>query len=190
MAHNERIKRTPSPDNLVWIDLEMTGLDVDNHVIVQAAVIITDGNLKPLEEYSCDVWQPEERLEQMSPFVREMHESNGLIERVRKSRLDTGDAEKRLLERVAGWCTYPATLCGNTVWQDRKFLDKYMPGLGRYLHYRLIDVSSLKALAQRWYGDAAVFSKSKQGEHDALVDIKNSIAELAHYRSTLLRPNS
>ena len=188
MANTDKIKRTQSPENLVWIDLEMTGLDVDSDVIVQAAVIITDGQLNPLEEYACDVWQPEPRLATMSPFVRDMHESNGLLERVRKSRLDTADAEKRLLERVAGWCTYPATLCGNTVWQDRKFLDKYMPGLARYLHYRLVDVSSLKALAQRWYGEAALYSKPKQGEHDALVDIRNSIAELAHYRRTLLRP--
>lgn len=187
MSKTEKPKRSPSPDNLVWIDLEMTGLDVDQHVIVQAAVIITDGQLNPLEEFACDVWQPEAELARMSPFVREMHETNGLIERVRASRFDTGDAEKRLLERVAGWCTYPATVCGNTIWQDRKFIDKYMPGLGRYLHYRLIDVSSLKSLAQRWYPDAAPFAKSKQGEHDALVDIRNSIAELAHYRKTILR---
>jgi len=187
VAKMEKIKRTPSPDNLVWIDLEMTGLDLDQHVIVQAAVIITDGQLNILEEFACDVWQPEELLQRMSPFVREMHDTNGLIERLRKSRFDTGDAEKRLLERVAGWCPYPATVCGNTIWQDRKFIDKYMPGLGRYLNYRLLDVSSLKTIAQRWYPDAPAFSKSKQGEHDALVDIRNSIAELAHYRKTILR---
>lgn len=183
----EKIKRTVSPDNLVWIDLEMTGLDLDQHVIVQAAVIITDGQLNTLEEFACDVWQPEEALLRMSPFVRDMHETNGLLERLRKSRYDTGDAEKRLLERVAGWCPYPATVCGNTIWQDRKFIDKYMPGLGRYLHYRLVDVSSLKTLSQRWYPDAPVFNKPKEGEHDALVDIRNSIAELAHYRRTILR---
>lgn len=181
------ITRKPSPDNLVWLDLEMTGLDVNQDVILQAAVIVTNGNLDVLEEYACDVWQPEAELGRMTPFVREMHTKTGLLERVRASNVDLAEAEKRLLERVAGWCPYPATLCGNTIWQDRKFVDKYMPGLARYLHYRLLDVSTLKILAGRYYGEGALFQKPKAGEHDALVDIRNSIAELAHYRKTILK---
>lgn len=183
----ERIARKPSPENLVWLDLEMTGLLVETDVILQAAVIVTNAALEPLEEFACDVWQPEERLAAMTPFVREMHTKTGLLARCQKSTIDLAEAEKRLLERVAGWCPYGATLCGNSIWQDRKFVDKYMPGLGRYLHYRMIDVSSVKALAVRWYGDGAAFVKSKAGEHDALVDVRNSIAELKHYRQTAFR---
>lgn len=182
-------EKTPfqSKDHLVWLDLEMTGLDVESQAIIQAAVIITDRDLKPLDEFACDVWQPASAFENMSPFVRDMHEKNGLLERVRASRVDLADAERRLLGIVASWCVYPATLCGNSIWQDRKFVDRYMPGLGRYLGYRMIDVSSLKVLAGRWYGPRAVFGKPKTGAHDALVDIRNSIDELAHYRRTLFK---
>ena len=94
-------------------------------------------------------------------------------------------AQQQLLEIVSGWCPQGAVLCGNSVWQDRKFLDRYMPGLAAYLTYRLLDVSSIKVLARTWYGQSAVFSKPTQGEHDALIDIQNSIAELAFYRRTL-----
>lgn len=181
------MQRTPSPDNLAWVDLEMTGLDVNKEVILQAAVIITDRDLRPLEEFVCDVWQPEERLAGMSPFVRDMHTKTGLIERVRASRVDTADAEKRLLERIAGWCSYPATVCGNSIWQDRRFIERHMPGLDRYLHYRMLDVTTLKVIGARLFPGAPAFEKPKAGEHDALVDIRNSIAELAHYRRTLLR---
>ena len=183
----ERITRTPHPDNLAWLDLEMTGLDAQHHVILQAALIVTNAQLEPLEEFCCDIWQPEEALGTMVPFVREMHQKNGLIERVRASKLDTRDAEQRLIERVAGWCTYPAVLAGNSIGSDRKFVDRWMPGLAGYLHYRMLDVSSLKLVARLWYGEGAVYEKPKAGQHDALVDIRNSIAELAHYRQTLLR---
>jgi oligoribonuclease len=174
-----------SPENLAWVDLEMTGLDVDTHCILQAALVITSPDLEVLAELCCDVWQPESALSLMSPFVRDMHEKTGLVERVRRSKLDTGDAEQKLLSVITAWCTFPATLCGNSVWQDRKFIDRYMPGLGRYAGYRMVDVSSIKVLAGRWYGNSAVFVKSKVGAHDALVDIKNSVNELAHYRRTL-----
>ena len=179
--------RTQSASNLVWIDLEMTGLDVDRHAIVQAALIVTDKALNPLEELCCDIWQLPEVLSQMSPFVREMHEKTGLLSRLAESRSDVGDAEKRLLAMIAGWCAYPAVLCGNSVWQDRKFIDRYMPALGGYLHYRLLDVSTLKVVARTFYGEDAVYQKPKDGKHDALIDIRNSIAELKHYRATLLR---
>jgi oligoribonuclease len=180
-------QRTQHPQNLVWLDLEMTGLEVESHVILQAALIITDAELRPLEEFCCDIWQPEAELAKMTPFVREMHDKTGLLARVRQSLTDTRRAEQQLLEMVTGWCTYGAVLCGNSIWQDRRFVDRYMPGLAAYLTYRLLDVSSVKVLARTWYGQSAVYVKPTVGEHDALVDIRNSIAELAHYRRALFR---
>ncbi len=181
------IQRTPSPENLVWIDLEMTGLDVEREVILQAALIVTDKDLRELERWVGDVWQPEAAFEHMTPFVRDMHEKNGLLERCRASRLDLRQAEQELLKRVAGWCSYPAVLAGSSVGHDKRFLERYMPGLAGYLSYRVLDVTSLKLLARTWYGEGAVFQKPKEREHDALFDITNSIAELAHYRATLFR---
>jgi oligoribonuclease len=180
-------QRKHSPTNLVWLDLEMTGLDAQVDVILQAAVIITNAELAPLEQFCCDIWQPEAALASMTPFVREMHEKTGLIERVRRSKLELRRAEQQLLEIVSGWCPHGAVLCGNSIWQDRRFVDRYMPGLSAYLTYRLVDVSAIKVLAKTWYGQTALYTKSAEGEHDALVDIQNSIAELAHYKRTLFR---
>ncbi len=123
----------------------------------------------------------------MTPYVRDMHEKTGLLERVGKSRIDLAQAERMLLERITGWCEYPAVLCGNSIGQDRRFIDQWMPGLAGYLHYRMIDVTALKLLAKLWYDDSALYDKPSEGAHDALVDIRNSIAELAHYRGSMLR---
>ena len=183
----ERVIRTQSATNLAWLDLEMTGLDAQRDVILQAALIVTDAQLNVLEEFVCDVWQPDALLERMVPFVKEMHETTGLTDRVRKSRVDLMVAERKLLERVAGWCAYPAVLCGNTIGQDKRFVDQWMPGLAGYLSYRTIDVTSIKLLAKAWYGEEAVYDKPVKGEHDALVDIRNSIAELSHYRATVFK---
>ncbi len=183
----ERIVRTQKDGNLAWLDLEMTGLDAQRDVILQAALIITNKHLEPLEEYVCDIWQPDEALARMVPFVRSMHETTGLTSRVRASKIDLGAAERKLLERVAGWCGFGAILCGNTIGQDRRFVDRWLPGLSGYLSYRTVDVTSIKILAKLWYGEAGVFPKPTQGEHDALVDIKNSIAELTFYRSLLFK---
>lgn len=181
------MKRQQHTDHLAWIDLEMTGLDPESDVIVQAALVVTDGNLETLEELALDVWQPESALDRMTPFVRDMHTQTGLLDRVRASKVDLVAAERRLLERIAGWCTYPAVLCGNTIGQDRRFIDRYMPGLAGYLHYRSIDVTSVKQLARLWYGESAVYAKPEAGKHDAVHDIHQSIAELAHYRSTVFK---
>jgi oligoribonuclease len=175
-----------NPSNLAFIDLEMTGLDPQRDAILQAALIVTDRELLPLEEYCCDIWQPEEAFATMSPFVREMHEKNGLLERVRASRVELREAQRQLLTRVAALCDHPAILCGSSIWVDRMFIDRHMPGLSGYLHYRMIDVTSVRLLVDRTLGPEALFVKSSEGEHDALVDIRNSIAELRHYR-TLLR---
>lgn len=178
----------PDPHNLVWIDLEMTGLDAATDVILQVAMVVTTAELDPLTELAFCIHQPDEALARMSPFVRDMHARTGLTERVRESTTQLGAAEHALLERLHAFCQAPAILCGNSIWVDRRFIARYMPALDRNLHYRMLDVSSVKILAGRWYGPGAIFEKPSAGAHDALVDIHNSIAELRHYRTTLFRP--
>jgi oligoribonuclease len=178
---------TRSPDNLVWIDLEMTGLDASTDVVLQAALVVTSGDLRILDQAAFDIWQPEEALGRMIPLVHDMHQETGLLDRVRHSTISVAQAERALLEKVEAWCPSPATLCGNSIWSDRRFIERYMPALHAYLHYRLVDVSTLKVLAQRWYGDAGAFTTPLPGAHDARVDIQNSILELAHYRRVLFR---
>jgi oligoribonuclease len=187
-ADRPRIRRQQDPDNLAWIDLEMTGLDSESDVILQAALVVTNRALESLEEFACDVWQPAEALGRMAPIVRQMHERTGLLDRIATARLDVRQVEQELLQRVAGWCPYPAVLCGSSIWSDRRFIDRYMPGLARYLHYRMLDVSSIKLLARKWYGQSHVFSSSEVGKHDALADVRRSIAELQHYRRHLFVP--
>jgi oligoribonuclease len=182
-----RPERRQTEGNLAWLDLEMTGLDPREDAILQAALIITDSKLTPLEEFACDVWQAPAALERMTPFVRHMHEKNGLLARVAASRVDIGFLEKLLLERVTGWCPYPAVLCGNSIGHDKRFVERWMPGLAGYLSYRTVDVSSLKILTKLWYGEAAAYAKPNTQEHDALFDIQQSIAELAHYRSSVFK---
>jgi oligoribonuclease len=177
----------PRPDNLVWIDLEMTGLQPDVDVVLQAALVVTTADLEPLDDVAVVIGQPEEALARMSPFVRDMHTRTGLVDRVLRSKVDVAEAERRLLACIAAWCPSPATLCGNSIWNDRRFIARHMPALDRYLHYRVVDVSSVKVLAARWYGDAAVFAKPTDGAHDAAVDVRHSIAELRYYRDTLFR---
>jgi oligoribonuclease len=174
-----------SDGNIAFLDLEMTGLSPERDVIIQAALIITNKELEPLDEYVCDIWQPEEALNVMSPFVRDMHEKNGLIERVRASRIDVREAERQLLSRVSALCPHPAVLAGNSVWVDRMFLMRYMPAVAGYMHYRILDVTSVRLCVDRWVGPSGTFNKPSAGEHDALVDTKNSIAELRHYRAVL-----
>jgi oligoribonuclease len=180
------VKRKVHPQNLAWVDLEMTGLDPQTDVILQVALIVTNRELEPLESYVADVWQPESALESMVPFVRAMHEKTGLLARVHKSDVHLAQAERELMTRIAGWCSYPATLCGNSVGTDKTFIDRWMPALAGFLHYRIVDVSSLKVLSQLWNPQAR-FSKPNEREHDALYDIENSIAELRHYRKELFK---
>jgi oligoribonuclease len=185
---DSRPERRQAEGNLAWLDLEMTGLDPQNDVILQAALIITNSKLEPLEEFACDVWHPAAALERMTPFVRHMHEKNGLLTRVAASRVDTSFLEKLLLERVSGWCPYPAVLCGNSIGHDKRFVERWMPGLAGYLSYRTVDVSSIKILVKHWYGDAGAFQKPTTQEHDALFDIHQSINELSHYRAAVFKP--
>lgn len=170
----------------VWLDLEMTGLDPDNDVILEIGVIITGDDLVPLAELERVVWQPDEALARMRPFVREMHESNGLTAKVRTSKVDVAEAERDVLALVTKHCGFKtAYLAGNTIYQDRRFLARQMPQLEGYLHYRQIDVSSLKVLVQSWYPDHKFEKPGKT--HTALDDIRTSLEELRHYRSRVLR---
>ncbi|HSC89144.1 MAG TPA: oligoribonuclease [Polyangiaceae bacterium] len=182
----EQLVRRQDPSNLVWIDLEMTGLDPSHDVILQAALIVTDKHLNPLESFVTDIWQPQAALDAMVPFVREMHAKTGLLGRVASCRTEVRRAEQQLLERISGWCPYRPVLCGNTIHSDRKFLDAYMPALAGYLHYRMVDVSSLKVLAGLWLPSTQLYAKPEGGQHDALFDIQQSIAELAHYRRVMM----
>ena len=168
---------------LVWIDLEMTGLDPDRCHIVEIATLITDGDLEVVAEGPCLVMhQPEDVLAGMAEEVRQMHARSGLTERIRRSCLGLGEAAEQTLSFVRRYCDQGTSpLCGNSVWKDRQFLARHMPALERYLHYRIIDVSTVKELVRRWYGEAIPIPQ-KADQHRALDDIRESIAELRYYR--------
>ena len=168
---------------LVWMDLEMTGLDPDRDVIIEIATIVTNDQLAIVAEGpAIAISQPAERLAAMDEWNRKHHGASGLIEKVRASRVTAGEAETATLEFLMQHVEKNASpLCGNTIWQDRRFLARYMPALEGFFHYRNIDVSSIKELARRWRPDLAA-GFSKKNEHTALADIRESIAELAYYR--------
>lgn len=166
----------------VWVDLEMTGLDVERCAILEMAVIVTRKDLEPIAELERVVWQPDEVLDRMEPYVREMHTTNGLLDKVRTSRHALADVERDALELLTAHCRLrEGILAGNSIHTDRRFLERYMPTFERFLHYRQVDVSTLKVLTRAWYPDAAPFAKEGK-EHTALADIRQSIAELRHYR--------
>jgi oligoribonuclease len=174
--------------NLVWLDLEMTGLDPETCTIIEIATIVTDSQLKVLAEGPCfAVHQSEAVLVNMDPWCVEQHGKSGLTRRVLESRTRMEEAQARTVEFLAGYCVAgKSPLCGNTIGQDRRFLVKYMPVLHDFFHYRSIDVSTVKELVQRWYPESKyVYTKTKQ--HEALEDIRESIAELQHYRKTVFR---
>lgn len=177
-----------SPDNLIWIDLEMTGLDVDRDLIIEIATIVTDRDLSVLAEGPVlAIHQPESVLAGMDDWNRTQHGSSGLIERVQRSRADEAEAERRTLEFLRRWVPPGVSpMCGNSICQDRRFLHRCMPELERYFHYRNLDVSTLKELARRWVPEI-LDGLSKQGSHLALDDIRDSIAELRFYREHFLR---
>ncbi|OGB84083.1 oligoribonuclease [candidate division TM6 bacterium RIFCSPHIGHO2_12_FULL_32_22] len=168
--------------NLAWIDIEMTGLEPQSDVILEIASIITDSDLRILEEGpSLIIHQPEAKLYNMKEWVKLTHESSGLIEKVKKSKVSVCEAEEKTLEFINKFCVSSITpLCGNSIWNDRIFLKEYMPKLNDFFHYRNIDVSTIKELVKRWYGSEVEFKKNKA--HRALEDIKESINELKYYR--------
>ncbi|CAB4637546.1 unannotated protein [freshwater metagenome] len=173
-----------SLENLVWIDCEMTGLSVEKDCLVEIAVLITDSELNILDAGLSVVIQPrEDSLAGMGEFVTLMHKESGLLELLAKG-TPLNQAEKQVLDYVKKFAPEPRTapLAGNSIGTDRMFLNRYMPALDSHLHYRNIDVSSIKELVRRWYPKVYFQLPKKEGGHRALADIRESIAELAYYR--------
>ena len=176
-------------DRLVWVDLEMTGLDADRCAVVEIATIITDSALEIIAEGpNIVIFQPPEVMAGMSDVVRQMHARSGLLDAISASKVSLQEAEARTLAFVKEHCAERSSpLCGNSIWKDRQFIERYMPALDGYLHYRHIDVSTLKELVRRWYGKAMA-APPKAETHRALDDIRESIAELRYYRERFFIP--
>jgi oligoribonuclease len=178
-------------DRLVWMDLEMTGLDPDKDVIVEIAVLITDSDLEPIGDgLDLVVHQPADVLDGMEDVVRDMHARSGLTHAVLASTvtLEAAAAQALALIREHVPVARTAPLCGNSIATDRTFLVKYMPEIDKHLHYRMIDVSSIKELARRWHPKIYQKAPVKGGGHRALADILESVEELRYYRSAMFVP--
>jgi len=171
-------------NNLVWIDLEMTGLNPDHDVILEIACIVTNSQLTVIKEGpSLIINQPKKKLDQMNTWSQKQHTLSGLVQKVEHSTISVKQAEKQILNFLRNHCK-PGTalLAGNSVWQDRMFMHRYMPTIVDFLYYRLIDVTTIKELINRWYPNNEQVKFSKKDPHRALEDIYESIAELKHYR--------
>ncbi len=176
---------------LVWIDCEMTGLDLAKDALVEVAVLVTDGQLNVLDDgLDLLIKPPPAALETMSDFVRQMHTNSGLLDELERTELTMREAEEQILAYVKRFVPVArkAPLAGNTVGTDRTFLSRDMSELEGYLHYRNVDVSSIKELAKRWYPKAFNHTPVKQGGHRALADIQESIEELRYYRDAIFVP--
>lgn len=175
-------------NNLIWLDLEMTGLDPFTDHVLEIATLVTNSNLEVIAEGPVvAIHQPAEVLAGLDDWNRQHHGASGLLERVRASAVDEAGAESQTLAFLARHVPASASpLCGNSICQDRRFLARWMPRLEAYFHYRNLDVSTLKILAQRWAPEVASSFK-KSGQHLALEDVRESIGELMHYRARLLR---
>ncbi|MDQ6928534.1 MAG: oligoribonuclease [Actinomycetota bacterium] len=173
---------------LVWMDLEMTGLDPARHVVVEIATLVTDDDLNIIAEGpDLVVHQPPEALAHMDDFVRKMHKRSGLLERITNSTTTLEEAGQATLEFIKAHATEAKTvpLAGNSIGTDRRFLAAYLPEIEEYLHYRSVDVSTVKELCRRWYPEAFAGAPRKESAHRALDDIRESIDELKYYRSTV-----
>ncbi|MFV0373113.1 oligoribonuclease [Microbacterium sp.] len=177
-------------DRLVWIDCEMTGLDLAVDELVEIAIVVTDFDLQMLDPGFQAVIRPDaSALANMGPFVTKMHEDSGLLDEIPQG-ISLADAEFRALEYIQQFVPEgKAPLAGNTIGTDRMFLAKYMPRVDRWLHYRNVDVSSIKELSRRWYPRAFFNAPEKNGGHRALADIRESIRELAYYRQAVFVPD-
>jgi len=178
---------------LVWLDLEMTGLEPDRHVIVEIATLVTDDELDIVAEGpDLVIAQPPEAMEAMDDFVRRMHTSSGLLPLIAASTVTLEDAGAATMAFVREHVPEPRTvpLCGNSIGTDRRFLARYLPELEEYLHYRSVDVSTVKELARRWYPEALKGRPDKDGRHRALDDIRESVEELRYYRDHVFRPRT
>ena len=174
-----------SETNLIWVDLEMTGLDTDNDFIIEIASIVTDAQLNILEEGpALAIHQPDQILNQMDDWNTRQHNQSGLVERVKKSPYDVAKAERLTLDFLAKFVPKgKSPMCGNSICQDRRFMHRLMPKLEEYFTYRHLDVSTIKEIMKRWAPDKETYSK--QGTHLALDDIRDSINELKYYRENV-----
>lgn len=173
---------------LIWIDLEMTGLDTDRDSILEIATVVTDAQLEVLAEGpELAIAHPVERLEAMDEWNRNQHRRSGLWQRSLEQGVSMEEAEARTLDFLAAWVTPGISpMCGNSICQDRRFLHREMPRLEKYFHYRNLDVSTLKELARRWAPDV-LGGLTKESRHTALSDVRDSIGELKHYRAAMGR---
>ena len=175
------------------MDLEMTGLEPERHVIVEIATLITDDHLNVIAEGpDLVIHASEDELAQMGDFVTEMHTSSGLLEAIRASSVSIAEAEARTLAFLREYISEERSvpLCGNSIGTDRRFLQQYMPALESFFHYRNVDVSTIKELAKRWQPEVLAARPEKTSNHRALDDIRESLAELIHYRDTLFSPGA
>ncbi len=172
---------------MVWIDLEMTGLDIEKESIIEIATIITDGELNILAHGpNVAITVDESLIEGMDEWNTTHHFDSGLVKRIREQGVDLSEAENMTLDFLKEWVDpNTAPLCGNSVWNDRRFLEKEMPLVAEYLHYRMIDVSTVKELARRWYPEVDKYPK--KGAHLALDDIIESVEELDYFRSKVFK---
>jgi oligoribonuclease len=178
-------------DRLVWIDCEMTGLDIERDALVEIACLVTDGELALLDDgVDLVIKPPAEAVDQMVDVVREMHTASGLLAELAAG-VTLAEAQEQVLRYVRGHVPEPrkVPLCGNSIATDRTFIARDMPELDTYLHYRMVDVSSIKELARRWYPRAYFASPQKHGGHRALADIRESIQELRYYREAIFVPS-
>jgi len=173
------------------MDLEMTGLEPERHVIVEIATLLTDDHLNVVAEGpDLVIHASPEQLAQMGSYVTEMHTKSGLLPQIIASTVTVDEAQQATLEFLKAQGVEPGAvpLCGNSIGTDRRFLQEYMPELESFFHYRNVDVSTIKELARRWYPDAVASAPEKDSAHRALDDIRASIDELVHYRDTLFQP--
>lgn len=179
---------TPNDEHLIWIDLEMTGLDTDRDSILEIATLVTDKQLNVLAEGpELAIAHPLSRLEAMDEWNRSQHGRSGLWQRVLDSQVGLAEAESLTLDFLVQWVPAgKSPICGNSICQDRRFLHRLMPRLERHFHYRNLDVSTIKELARRWAPDVLA-GVSKESRHTALSDVRDSIAELRHYRAAMGR---
>jgi oligoribonuclease len=178
-------------ERLVWIDCEMTGLDMVNDALIEVAALVTDFDLNVLGDGVDIIVKPTaEALEQMIPFVRTMHENSGLLDELENG-VTLPEAEERVLAYIREHCAPDSRppLAGNTVSTDRLFIARDMPTLDAFMHYRIVDVSSIKELSRRWYPKAYFGAPAKRGNHRALADIQESIEELRYYRDAVFVPS-